>query len=179
MRTHTRLVTPLHQDTRNVSRNYSKPSLKSQTMWLTAIQRDRGANKQPTGTRGLLQMMWWLHHCQELVSKRWSLLSSIYRYTLFREENYINGALEHLGDREFEGREHTDTARTMLCNVTQVTAIQCSWRDLPLQLLSSQGKTQFWMPLHTSDVLMHMLLWQKNALPAQGAEKQRQVHYLR
>lgn len=51
--------------------------------------------------------------------------------------------------------------------------------DLPLQLLSSQGKTQFWMPLHTSDVLMHMLLWQKNVLPAQGAGKQAQMHYPR
>lgn len=59
-------------------------------------------------------MMGWLHHCQELVSKRWSLLSSIYRYTLFREENYINGALEHLGEREFEGREHTDTTKTVM-----------------------------------------------------------------
>lgn len=88
-------------------------------------------------------MMGWLHHCQELISKRGSLLSSIYRYTLFREENYINGALEHWGEREFEGREHTDATRTMLCNMTQVTAIQYSRRDLPLQLLSSQGKTQF------------------------------------
>ncbi len=32
------------------------------------------------------------------------------------------------------------------------------------------------MPLHTREVLMHMLLWQKNALPAQGAEKQTQVY---
>lgn len=179
MRTHAWLVTPLHQDTRNVSRNYSKPPLNSQKMWLTAVQKDHGANKQPTGTRGLLQMMGWLHHCQELISKRGSLLSSIYRYTLFREENYINGALEHWGEREFEGREHTDATRTMLCNMTQVTAIQYSRRDLPLQLLSSQGKTQFWMPLHTSDVLMHMLLWQKKALPAQGAGKQGQAHYPR
>lgn len=179
MRTHVWLVTPLHQDTRHVSRNYSKLSVNSQKMWLTAVQRDRGANKQPTGTWGLLQMMGRLHHCQELISKRRSLLSSIYRYTLFREENYINGALAHLGEREFEGWEHTDTTRTMLCNMTQATSIRYIWRDLPLQLLSSQGKTQFWMPLHTSDVLIHMLLWQKNALPAQGAGKQGQAHYHR
>lgn len=44
---------------------------------------------------------------------------------------------------------------------------------LPLQLLSSQGKTQFCMPLHTREVLMHMLLWQKNALLEQGAETQK------
>lgn len=43
---------------------------------------------------------------------------------------------------------------------------------VPLQLLSSQGKTQFCTPLHTREVLMHMLLWQKNALPTQGAETQ-------
>lgn len=48
---------------------------------------------------------------------------------------------------------------------------------VPLQLLSSQGKTQFCMPLHTREVLMHMLLWQKKALPAQGAVKQTQHRY--
>lgn len=47
---------------------------------------------------------------------------------------------------------------------------------VPLQLLSSQGKTQFCIPLHTREVLMHMLLWQKNALPTQGAEKRTQVY---
>lgn len=26
------------------------------------------------------------------------------------------------------------------------------------------------MPLHTRELLMHMLLWQKNVLPIQGAE---------
>lgn len=47
---------------------------------------------------------------------------------------------------------------------------------VPLQLLSSQGKTQFCMPLHTREVLMHMLLWQKNALLEQGAETQTHVY---
>lgn len=45
--------------------------------------------------------------------------------------------------------------------------------QIPLQLLSSQGKTQFWIPLHTREVLMHMLLWQKNVLPTQGAATQK------
>lgn len=49
---------------------------------------------------------------------------------------------------------------------------------VPLQLLSSHGKTQFCMPLHTREVLMHMLLWQKNVLPAQGAETQTQVNVM-
>lgn len=48
--------------------------------------------------------------------------------------------------------------------------------EVPLQLLSSQGKTQFCMPLHTREVLMHMLVWQKNAPPIQGAKTQTQVY---
>lgn len=65
---HRWLVSTPHQDARNVSRNYSKPSLKSQRTWLTAAQTDRGASKQPTATAGPLQMMGWLQHCQELIS---------------------------------------------------------------------------------------------------------------
>lgn len=48
--------------------------------------------------------------------------------------------------------------------------------EVPLQLLSSQGKTQFCMPLHTREVLMHMLVWQKNAPLIQGAKTQTQVY---
>lgn len=43
---------------------------------------------------------------------------------------------------------------------------------LPLQWFSSQGYTQFCSPLHTKVLLMHMLLWQKNVLPSQGAKTQ-------
>lgn len=45
----------------------------------------------------------------------------------------------------------------------------------PLQLLSSQGKTQFCTPLHTRELLMHMLLWQKNMSPEHGAATHTQI----
>lgn len=32
------------------------------------------------------------------------------------------------------------------------------------------------MPLHTRVVLMHMLVWQKNVVPTQGAETQTQAY---
>lgn len=56
---------------------------------------------------------------------------------------------------------------------------QCFWpcfgrTVVPWQLFSSQGKTQFCTPLHTRELLMHMLLWQKNAPPIQGAKTQTQ-----
>lgn len=41
--------------------------------------------------------------------------------------------------------------------------------DSPLQWFSSQGYAQFWTPLQTKELLMHMLLWQKKVLPVQGA----------
>lgn len=39
----------------------------------------------------------------------------------------------------------------------------------PLQWFSSHGYAQFWTPLQTKELLMHMLLWQKKVLPVQGA----------
>lgn len=48
-----------------------------------------------------------------------------------------------------------------------------SLSSLPLQWFSSQGYTQFWSPLQTSVLLIHMLLWQKNVLPSQGAKGQK------
>ena len=40
---------------------------------------------------------------------------------------------------------------------------------VPLQWFSSQGYTQFWIPLQTRVWLMHMLLWQKKVSPSHGA----------
>lgn len=41
---------------------------------------------------------------------------------------------------------------------------------LPLQWFSSQGYTQFWSPLQTNVLLIHILLWQKKVLASQGAK---------
>lgn len=49
-----------------------------------------------------------------------------------------------------------------------------NWRfqfyTLPLQWFSSQGYTQFWSPLQTNVLLIHILLWQKKVLASQGAK---------
>lgn len=47
---------------------------------------------------------------------------------------------------------------------------------LPLQWFSSHGYTQFWSPLQTNVLLIHILLWQKNVLASQGAKKSKQHH---
>lgn len=63
-----------------------------------------------------------------------------------------------------------------LANLTiRILPITTCLEFVPMQLLSSQGNTQFWTPLQTRVVLMHMLVWQKNVVPRQGAETQAQV----
>ena len=51
--------------------------------------------------------------------------------------------------------------------------------DSPLQWFSSQGYAQFWIPLQTKELLMHMLLWQKKVLPVQGAVERKKTLLLR
>lgn len=97
-------------------------------------------------------------------------------------------------DRDYEQDDHQATGDS---NNGQVSVIQCFqdtvlpllwlWKHnrkecltlsrltvgqpvwVPLQWFSSQGYTQFWIPLQTKVWLMHMLLWQKKVSLSHGA----------
>lgn len=64
--------------------------------------------------------------------------------------------------------------RIMCCIPRSLNDLTFPVLTLPLQWFSSQGYTQFWRPLQTNVLLIHILLWQKNVLASQGAKNKRE-----
>lgn len=92
----------------------------------------------------------WVHCINEEFSRHWDYLQTDIKIKEDRQNHILCYVFK------------TDTAI--------VPSHSRALNSLPLQWFSSQGYTQFWSPLQTSVLLIHMLLWQKNVLPSQGAK---------